>query len=134
MRNLIAAFLKLVVVVFIGAGVYLVYKSMTPMNAAKAPLVEQQNDLSPEAVLLKNHLLKYKTPQRVEIRNLTQRLIQDGEEIKKIKIPLRQDSKFYITVDLFTDENDPKAPLVAQIQFYDIKTENKIKEESINLN
>ena len=131
MRNFLAAFLKFFVVLFIIAGAWLIYKSDTfQKNEQK---VDESAQLSIQANMLRVHLLKYSSPQKVQINNLTQRLDANVEEIKKIKIPLKPDAAFYISVDLFTDEHDEAAPLVAQIQFLDSKSDNKIKEESINL-
>lgn len=129
MRNFIASFLKIFVVVLIAGGAWLLFKS-GPLNGPKP---DDGVGLSTQANILRKHLLKYSSPQKVQINNLTERLSSDVEEIKKIKIPLKPDAPFYISIDLFTDEHDNAAPLVAQIQFFDIKSENKIKEESINL-
>lgn len=130
MRNFLASFLKFFVVLLVVGGAWLLYKSGTPVHG---PNLDDGAGLSSQANILRKHLLKYSSPQKVEINNLTERLAGDVEEIKKIKIPLKSEAPFYISIDLFTDEHDPTAPLVAQIQFFDIKSENKIKEESINL-
>ena len=126
MRNFISSLLKIVAVILISGGVWMFYKSGSLTLRATAPKVEDDSQLSAHAKMLRKHLLKYSAPQKIQINNLTQRLSNDVEEIKKIKIFLKPDAVFYISIDLFTDENDPVAPLVAQIQFFDIKTENKI--------
>lgn len=131
MRNLISAFLKLIVVIFAGAGTYFLFMNKPMVN--RPDQARSIDGLTPQAALLKKHLLQYAKPQRVEVRNLTERLAQEADQVKKITVPLTDESKFYISIDLFTDEKDPTAPLIAQIQFFDVKSENKIKEESINL-
>lgn len=130
MRNFLASFLKFFVVLLIAGGAWLLFKASPPVKNTQT---DDGTALSAQAQILRKHLLKYSSPQKVEINNLTERLSKEVEEIKKIKIPLKPDALFYISIDLFTDEHDPAAPLVAQIQFFDIKSENKIKEESINL-
>ena len=130
MRNFLSSILKFIVVILIAGGAWFLF------NSGRSITEKKQDDsvqYSPQANLLRKQLLKYSSPQKVQINNLTQRLSGDVEEIKKIKIPLKSDSTFYISIDLFTDEHDVAAPLVAQIQFLDSKTDNKIKEESINL-
>jgi hypothetical protein len=82
---------------------------------------------------LKNFLQRYNKPVRIEVTSLTQRYSADADEIKKLKLPTDQKSKFYISINLFTDETDSQAPLVAQIKFMDVATENKLSEENINL-
>ncbi len=131
MRNFLASFLKFFVVLFIIVGAWLLFKS-GPFQKGEQK-TDESAQLSLQANMLRSHLLKYSSPQKVQINNLTQRLATNVEEIKKIKIPLKPDSAFYISIDLFTDEHDATAPLVAQIQFLDSKSDNKIKEESINL-
>ncbi len=128
MRNLLADILKFLVFVLVISGGYFIY------NSKNHSIVQMPSEkLSAQAQLLKQHLMKYSAPSRIEINNLTKRLSNQVVEIKKIKIPLKKESEFYISIDLFTDENDKVAPLVAQIQYFENKTDNKIKEESINL-
>ena len=131
MRNFLATLLKFFVVLFVIVGAWLLFKSGTFQKAEQK--IDESVELSLQAKMLRLHLLKYSSPQKVQINNLTQRLAANVEEIKKIKIPLKPDAVFYISIDLFTDEHDEAAPLVAQIQFLDSKSDNKIKEESINL-
>ena len=109
----------------IGGGA-LIYNELT--ETAKPAVIENK-----KAFVLKGYLAKYGKPARVEINNLTKRLSSDVDEVKKIKVSLDQKSKFYISIDLFTDENDQEAPLIAQVKFMDVVTDNKIKEENINL-
>lgn len=130
MRNFVSSLLKIVVVILIAGGAWVLFKSGSLTKEKKQ---DDGSQYTAQANILRKHLLKYSSPQKVQINNLTQRLAGDVEEIKKIKIPLKPDAAFYISIDLFTDEHDEAAPLVAQIQFLDSKTENKIKEESINL-
>jgi hypothetical protein len=121
--------LKLIVVLCVIAGGYVLYTG----QKEKGPAVEDEAVANPKAAALKTFLAKYKKPQRVEVTNLTQRFADDAEEIKKLKLPLDPKSTYYIAINLFTDETDSQAPLVAQIKFMDIATENKLSEENINL-
>ena len=82
---------------------------------------------------LKKYLLAYQKPQRIELTGLSDRYARDIKELKKLKISQDPNSDFYITIQLFTDETDKSAPLIAQIRFVDLKTGNSRKEESINL-
>lgn len=118
--------LKLLIAAFLVAGVYVLY-------TGQSDKVAEESVANPKAAALKTFLGKYKKPQRVEVTNLTQRFADDAEEIKKLQLPLDSQSNYYITVTLFTDETDSQAPLVAQIKFMDIATENKLSEENINL-
>ena len=106
MRNFIATFLKFFVVILILGGAWLLFKSGQNTNRLK---VDDGGGLSVQANILRKHLMKYSSPQKVQINNLTQRLSSDVEEIKKIKIPLKPDAPFYISIDLFTDEHDTAA-------------------------
>jgi len=119
--------LRLLVVVFISAGAYIIYTNQSEKPA------EEEVVANKKAAALKGFLAKYKKPQRVEVTNLSERFAADAEEIKKLKLPLDPKSGYYISINLFTDETDSQAPLVAQIKFMDIATENKLSEENINL-
>lgn len=118
--------LKLLVVVFISAGAYFIYTGQAEKSVNEVVT-------NKKAAALKTFLAKYKKPQRVEVTNLSERFSEDAEEIKKLKMPLDPKSGYYISINLFTDETDSQAPLVAQIKFMDIATENKLSEENINL-
>ncbi len=98
-----------------------------------------QNQLKDtNALQVKKYLLKYKKPARVEIQNYVRspqnKYQKDIREIKSLKIFLDENSDFYIELQLFTDEQDPKAPLVVQFRFLSTKNKNLIREESLNLN
>lgn len=88
---------------------------------------------NPKALILKKYLYGYRKPKRVEIFNYTKKYTQDVNEIIEMKIMTDSTSDFYITIQFFTDENDAAAPLVAQIRFLDAKSDNLVKEHSINL-
>lgn len=94
---------------------------------------ETYTDRNPKAIILKNYLLQQPKPQRIEIFNYTKKFESEVALIKKLKIPQDKNSNIYMTIQFFTDEDDPKAPLIAQIRTLDIKTQNLLKEESINL-
>lgn len=85
------------------------------------------------ALQVKNEIIKYKKPARVEIETFTKRYQQDLEEIKNLKIPIDENSGFYMQVQLFSEDTDETSPLILQIKFKDTKNNGLIKEESINL-
>ena len=127
MNNAFSLIIKLIALGCIFAGSGLIYNGFSVENAQKKVA------LNSKAASLKAYLGKFKKPQRVEINNTTERLAKDAEDIKKINVSLDQGSKFYISITLFTDENDQQAPLIAQVSFMDLESDNKIKEENINL-
>ena len=98
----------------------------------------QNKSKDTHAMQVKKYLLKYKKPVRVEVQNYVRspqnKYQKDIEEIKSLKIFVDENSDFYIELQLFTDEQDPKAPLVAQFRFLSAKNKNLIREESLNLN
>ncbi len=86
---------------------------------------------------VKEKLLKYQKPARIEvtnyIRNPEHPYQKDIQEIKKLKIPQNPEGTYYIQINFFADETDVNAPLVAQIMFLDLKTNNIIEESSLTL-
>lgn len=88
---------------------------------------------SAKSLILKKYLLKYQKPARIEIAGLSTKFVSEIDEIKKLKVAQDSASDFYVIIKLFSDETDTAAPLVAQIQFIDLKSGNLRKEESINL-
>ncbi len=88
---------------------------------------------SAKSLILKKYLLKYQKPARIEIAGLSTKFVSEIDEIKKLKVAQDSASDFYVIIKLFSDETDAAAPLVAQIQFIDLKSGNLRKEESINL-
>ena len=127
MKNILQALAKMLILLCVVVGAALVYKSQEDKKEYQDSLTNKK------ALFLKKYLLTYNKPQRVEITNLTKRLEKDVEEIKKMKISLDPNSSFYVTIDFFTDENDSEAPLIASIKFIEIASQNKIKEDNINL-
>ena len=127
MRALITGLMKLIVLVFVVFGAYLIYTSQSEKAAV------QQSYTNKKALAFKKFLIKFQKPQRIEINNLTKRMASDVEEVKKVTAALDPNSNFYMSIDLFTDENDPDAPLVAQVKFFDIATQNKMREVNVNL-
>ncbi len=89
------------------------------------------------ALKVKKFLLTFKKPSRVEVQNYVKdektHFKNDIQEIKKLKIFLDVNSDFFVELQMFTDENDPKAPLVVQCRFLDVKTKNLLQEQSLNL-
>ena len=126
MKSLVSTLINLFCALLLVAAAYF----LTLKDQKKNQPVE---NLSQYALILQKHLSQYGPPERIEFNNLTERFKNEAESLKKIKIPMRPDSKFYISIDVFTDETDLEAPLVAQIQFFDKATENKVKEDVINL-
>jgi hypothetical protein len=88
---------------------------------------------SSKAIMLKQYLQTEDKPARIEVIDYTQRFKGDVDEIKKMKVALDPKSHFYIKIQFFTDESDKTAPLIAQISFIELPSQNLIKEESLNL-
>ncbi len=127
----IADFFRTMCVVLIGIAIGLIsYKKLKHQT-------EQKNIIETNALAVKKFLLKYKKPARVEVQNFVKdektRFKKDIQDIKQLKIFLDPNSNFYVEMQLFTDENDPKAPLVVQCRFLDLKSKNLLQEQSINL-
>ncbi len=130
MKNPIQNLVKIIILVSVVAGAMLVLKSLDNKKKSKTVIEE---GMTPKAALVRDLLKKYAKPQRVEIFNRTDRFFDDVEEIQKVKFETDPSSKFYITIQFFTDETDSAAPLVAQIRFIESEGGNTVKEESINL-
>ena len=128
MNGLMQLLFRLIMVLCLVGGGALLYKSLSEDKPTPKPVAMNQ-----KALALKNYLTKYYKPRSLEINNLTKRLEKDGNEVKQISIPLDPNSKFVVAVDLFTDENDNEAPLIAQVKFIEISSGNKVKEENLNL-
>ena len=131
MKTAVQVVIKIVILICIVAGVALIVRNTSERQEEKAQ--REEVVANPKAAMLKKYLLGFNKPARVEIVNLTEKFTADVEEIKKMKLPLNAKSEFYIRIQFFTDESDETAPLVAQIRFLDIKSDNLVKEESINL-
>lgn len=132
MKTLIRGFIKLLVLFCFVGGLALIMKTREEKTTAKNKLEHETNN--PKVLALKKYLLTYKKPARVEIFNYTKKYDKDVNEILEMKIATDPNSNFYVTIQFFTDETDAAAPLVAQIRFLDIKSDNLMKEHSINLN
>lgn len=129
MKNLFNALLKLAMLTCLVLGGAILYR-----NQNEATRSGEEEQLSPQARALKQYFSKLgKKPKKVQVFNFTKRLDKEVEEIKKMKIPMDASSQYYVAVELFTDENDKDAPLVAQIKFMEVTSDNMFKEESINL-
>ncbi|OFZ28705.1 MAG: hypothetical protein A2622_06365 [Bdellovibrionales bacterium RIFCSPHIGHO2_01_FULL_40_29] len=127
MTILINTLAKIIIIALFVFGFSLVLK-----NKFDTPEVSSEQ-LAAKPLMLKAYLLNFQKPERIEIIGLSNKFEKDIQEIKKLKISQDKSSDFYITIKLFSDETDDSAPLVAQIQFIDLKTGNLRKEESINL-
>lgn len=128
MTYVIQKFVKTVMFILFVIGAGLILKNKIDLQR---PTPEMQ--LSEKPLALKKFLLTKEKPQRIEIFGLSDRFEKEIKEIKKLKIAQDPNSDFYVTVQLFSDENDKSAPLIAQIRFIDLKSGNLRKEESINL-
>ena len=127
MSKMFQSLVKIVILICIVGGLIVVYQSREEKK-------QQQEDYrNTKAITLKKFLLGFKKPSRIEVFNYTKRFENDVAEIKKMTMPLDENSDIYLTIQFFTDENDNTAPLVAQVRFMDSKTDNIVKEESINL-
>ena len=131
MNRTIQGGVKVIIAACLMLGLALVVKNREEKSAAKKKM--QLENSNPKALALKKFLLAYNKPERVEIFDYTQKYKKDVHEILEMKISTDPNSNFYVTIQFFTDENDKSAPLVAQIRFLDIKSDNLIKEQSINL-
>ena len=131
MKTIIQGIVKIIILICIILGVVLIIKTTEDKKAVQKE-IEQTNN-NPKALALKKFLLGFNKPARVEIINLTDKFAGDVEEIKTMTLPLNPESHFYVRIQFFTDETDEKAPLVAQIRFLDVKSDNLMKEQSINL-
>lgn len=129
MTAVVTRFIKLAIVILCFVGFAILIKNRFEKESVKS----EEVSLNSKALVLKNYLLKFQKPQRVELTGLSNRFAREIKEIKKLKISQDLQSDFYITIQLFTDESDTSAPLIAQIRFVDLKSGNSVKEESINL-
>ena len=129
MTNVITKLIKFIIVLLCLAGFAIILKNRFEKENVKS----EESALNTKALLLKNYLLKFEKPQRVELTGLSTRYAREIKEIKKLKVSQNPQSDFYVTIQLFTDESDASAPLIAQIRFIDLKSGNAKKEESINL-
>lgn len=126
---MIKKLLGLVIIIAVGFAGWFLYTL-----AQKSPSIIRPGENS-YSIQVKNQILKYQKPARVEIVNYIknpEHLFQkDIEDIKKLKLPLNKDSDHYIKIQFFVDETDPTAPLMGQFFIFDTKTDNLIKEDSI---
>ena len=129
MTAIITRFIKLGIFLLCFTGFAIIVKNRFEKENSKT----EEIALNSKALQLKNYLLKYQKPQRVELTGLSNRYAREIKDIKKLKISQDPQSDFYVTIQLFSDESDASAPLIAQIRFIDLKSGNAKKEESINL-
>lgn len=98
---------------------------------------EEEHSENRKVAFLKEKLLSFEKPQRIELRSYIKdprsRFKQDVKDLKQLRPKLDPNAKFYIEMTLFTDETSTTAPLVATLTFLDIETKNLIKEISFNL-
>ena len=127
MTRIFQSLIKFVILICVIVGLAIIYKSREDKKA------EQAQYHNSKALILKKFLIGFNKPRRIEVFNYTKRFDTDVKEIKQMKVPLDDNSDFYITIQFFTDESDLDAPLVAQIRFMNVKSDNMVKEESINL-
>ena len=78
-----------------------------------------------------------KKPARDEVRSYLKGTDHKYQEnvnlIKKIKTALDPQSDVYLEINLFTNDEDKMAPLIAQFMWFDINTKNLVLEENLNL-
>lgn len=123
-------FIKNLCIIFIAVAIALLaYTRLKKEYAAE----KFNKEVYTRALQVKKHILKYKRPARVEIETFTKRYQKDIEEIKDLKIPLDENAKFFMQVQLFSEDTDESSPLILQIKFKDLKTQALIQEDSINL-
>jgi hypothetical protein len=131
MSKIIQGIIRLIILACLVGGIALIVKTRKDTITNKKKIEEFSNN--PKALALKKFLLTFNKPERIEIFNYTKKFDKDVNDILEMKIATDPNSDFYITIQFFTDENDEKAPLVAQVRFLDLKTDNLRKEVSINL-
>jgi hypothetical protein len=119
--GIIQKFIKMIMLALVLLGLVLIFK-----NKFEERIVTEQV-YSSKSLALKKYFLKHEKPQRIEIFGLSDRFAKDIVDIKKLKISQDLNSNFYATVQLFSDERDTSAPLVAQIRFIDLSSGNLIK-------
>lgn len=129
MKTFVGILLRIVVVLCLVTGTAIIFKNYAIDKKAQVVEVEK----NPKVAALKKYISGFNKPARIEVIDLTQKYAADVNEIKQMKTALDSKSNFYIKIQFFTDETDATAPLVAQIKFIDVKSDNLIKEESINL-
>ncbi|MFZ3231770.1 MAG: hypothetical protein WA160_16305 [Pseudobdellovibrio sp.] len=127
MNSLIQNIINAIIIVLVILGLGLLVKNKYSLT------VQTEEKIPSKTLALKKYLLNHEKPQRIEIVGLSDRFSKDISDIKKLKVSQDLNSDFYITIQLFSDEEDKAAPLIAQIRFVDLKTGNLKKEESINL-
>ena len=124
--------MKIILLLLVILGTYLITFKKWPGQAMikndESRFVQEvkkqfSNTTKPSKIYFKNYVKSPDHPYQNEIAKM-----------KKMKIPQDPQSAFYVEIELFTDEGDPKAPLVVQLRYLDSKTNNLIKELSLNLN
>jgi len=115
------------------SGIFLMSKNVMVKSTANLHPTESTQPHSSKAMMLKQYLQAEDKPVRIEVIDYTQRFKSDVDEIKKMKVALDPKSHFYLKIQFFTDESDKEAPLIAQISFIELPSQNLIKEESLNL-
>lgn len=133
MNAIFQTLMRVVILACLAGGVFLIIKTREDITTTEKKKAAAEESKNPKVRALKKFLADYGTPERVEIFNYTKKYDQDVNEILNTPITTDPVSPFYITIQFFTDENDVKAPLVAQIRFLDVTTDNLKKEVSINL-
>lgn len=92
---------------------------------------------SPLVLEVKQKMTSFIAPARVEVRNYIKdekhKYQNDVSQIKKIKIKLNPKSNFYLELNLFVNESDAEAPLIAQFLLFDAASHNLIQEENLSL-
>lgn len=131
MSKFIQAFVKIVILLCLAMGAALIITSREERATAKKKMQLEHNN--PKALMLKKFLLGFKKPERVEVFNYTKKYEKDVNDILNMQLATDPNSDFYIGIQFFTDETDAEAPLVAQIRFFNIKSDNLLKEHVLNL-
>lgn len=126
-------FLKLIILLCLVGGFFLMSKNVMVKSTPDLHPTESSTPHSSKAMMLKQYLQTEDKPTRIEVIDYTKRFKGDVDEIKKMKVALDPKSHFYIKIQFFTDESDKEAPLIAQISFIELSSQNLIKEESLNL-
>ena len=106
-------------------------------SCTKKKDLEITNTQNVNVLAVQNKIKSFQPINRIEIRNYIKntksKYQTDIRLIKKIKMHLDKKSNLYLEINFFTNEDDSKAPLVAQFMLFDEKSKNLVSEFNLNL-
>jgi len=122
-------YFKSIVIVLLGLALGAILYKKIKYNFT----LNSQVDKPTKAQMIRSEILKFKKPARIEVETYTQKYQEEIADIKKIKVPMNNKSDFYIQIQIFSDDSDEKSPLVIQMKFKDVRSNNLIKETSLSI-